>query len=235
MPRAAGEGSLDKPVPYVLITTDGYRLDAMAPPERTGDTVKIRLAPHGQLTILSAGRVDWPATERFNAPRPEPVRKREPVSTAEGAHSLASSAGREPGEPIEMTIIGERSSVRAAPTPEAGGTAAEAPGVAPAVPADPAKVAAEMAGLRRQMAALKGDYEESVRTRTELETRQAELRQKVANEPPASGIQDYQSPSRKALAQVEARLTGLSERISTLERRMNDLRFRAVELGEVLD
>jgi hypothetical protein len=253
LPADAATG-FDESAPYVIITTKGYRIDAMEKPGKEGEMIKVRLSPTGQLAIVPAASIDWAATERYNAPRPTVEKKREPVSTADGAHSIASAAGAAHAEPIEMTIIGRKSGRAAVAAEEPGdasggmGSGAAGEGssageagaggdadAAPAKAADPAAVAAQLRELVKQLGQVRESYDGSMKLKGELESRLAELQAKVANEPQASSVQSYESPSRKALAQVQAQLDAVSSQIPSLEQRMNDIRNRAVELGGSVD
>ncbi len=134
----------EKPAPWVLITKDGHRIDALARPERRDGRALIRLSPRGQLTSVPEASIDWDASERYNAPRPaappapaeEEVLEEQVVVPPEAAGEV---------EPVEMTIIGSK--VTAAPieseapgdaeageaearegSPDAGAAPADSPG-----------------------------------------------------------------------------------------------------------
>ncbi len=205
----------------------------MEEPAREGGRVKIRLSPHGQLTVFSDSAIDWEATKRFNAPPPAPTPAAPSRSSAvDGGLSITTKAHARLGGPVEISIIGSKGSVSGATTGEGGDAAT---GTTPPATLDPAQTAVQLAQLGRQMAIMKNTYNQTVMQRTGLETRLAELQQRVAKEPPASGLQSYETPSRKALALVQSQLAAAREQISALERRMNDIRFQAVQLGGILD
>ncbi len=242
---AAQGDAFEKPAPWVVITTDGHRVDALARPERRGGRAFIRLAPHGQLTALPEASIDWEASERFNAPRPAPAPVA-PIAVEEPPTPLAASV---PGEPVELTIIGAK--MRAAPAaPQAGeggeggegggeggseedgeGDGEAAKPAAPEAPPDPARIASELAEVRRQLASAQSAYDQANQQVPLLEARLAEIEKKVALDPRPSPDERYESPSMKALKDVQAQLDAAREQVSGLDRRLNDLRTREMELA----
>ncbi len=241
---AAQVDPFEKPAPWVVITTDGHRVDALARPERRGGRAFIRLAPHGQLTALPEASIDWEASERYNAPRPAPA-PAAPVVEDVPAVPLAAS---EPGEPVELTIIGAK--MRAAPAaPQAGeggeggesgeggegGAEAAKPTASDAAagtaPTDKARIATDLAEIRRQIASSQSAYDQANQQVPVLEARLAELQQKAALEPRSSPDEKYESPVDRALKDVQAQLDAAREQVSGLDRRLNDLRTREMELA----
>lgn len=201
---------------YVLVTRDGHRIDAREKPAVEEGMVRIRLHPSGMLTVLHTDRIDWPATERFNenrAPAPAPPGKRpEPGREAPAAG---------PGDVKEMKITGSKFGQVREP--------------APAVEPDAAKGAARLAGLQREFQNLQRNYDSAVQSRDSLRRQIAGLEAKVARDPEPSGVQEYKSPSRKALDEARASLQTVEARVGVLESRMNEVRFQAVMLGGSVD
>ncbi len=68
-----------------------------------------------------------------------------------------------------------------------------------------------------------------------LESRLAELQQKAALEPRSSPDERYETPTRKALNDVQRQLDAAREQVAALERRLSGLRGRAVELGGAVE
>ncbi len=217
----------DRPAPYVIITRDGHRIDAMEKPEVGEGRARIRLAPRGTLSFYPADSIDWGATEKFNAPLPAPEAA---SAAAAGAKVAPEPAPVEPGKVIEMKIIGSARPVAAA------ATAGEAPAaLAPAVPSDPNEVAALLATLAREFANLKKIQQDLSDSRTKLEQEVSSLEVRAAKEAPVGGIQAYESPTRKAIDRARADLQALAERLSPVETRLNEIRVRIVELGGAAD
>jgi hypothetical protein len=216
----------------VVITRDGHRVDAMEKPVVEEGRVKIRLAPGGQLAVLFEDSIDWEATERFNAPRPSRAKRPAPAT---GTRAGILQAGAAPGKPVEMRIVGGKRSLATSTDREdaAGGAAAAAGATADA---DPAEAARRLAELARQMSNVKTSYDSAVQSRTRLQQRLTELQQAAARNPrTAQPGRDYESPSQKALREVQAQLEAANQQITALERRMNDLRFQAIQLGGSID
>lgn len=231
VPPAAAAEFFDKPAPYVVITRDGHRIDAMEKPAVEGDRVRIRLSPGGQLAVLPAESIDWEATEKYNAARAKPA---VPAPEA-AAPSTLPAAGKTPGKPIKFEIIGGRQpvvtgaaeSVEKAPAP-----AAETP--APVV-VDEEKRASMLAALSREIENLRGRHREAVARRSTVQRRVADLERSAGRRPEQSGVQEYESPSQRELARLRSELQTLQGQIATLERRMQQIRGQAIELGASLD
>lgn len=235
-----GGGVSAKPAPYVVITTDGHRIDAMQKPEKTSGNVRIRLAPNGLLTLYPADKIDWAATERYNVPQPSP--RAQQASGAED-DNLAAYAGKKPGAPLEMTIIGTKGagtvsessgSGKAGQGTKAGseGGAGEATGAgAPS----PEKAKQQIDELKREMTALKNTYQGTEKLKTDLESRISDLEAKAALEPDKSPDEKFQSPVDKALADARQQLQAANDQLSALDQRMNDIRIQAMNLGGAID
>lgn len=225
-PSWAADGT-DKPAPYVLIHKDGYRIDAMEKPVRENGKVKIRLAPQGLLTILPETDIDWAATEKFNQqyaapapPAPAPVKEE-----AEPAGS---------GPVIQKTIVGSkiRASLAAMndeDSSEGDKPEGEAPAKAPAPGSKltPAAVAAAKAENAKELGNAQQAHKGALEAKSRLEAQISLLEAKVVNEPASSGIQDYESPSRKALTTAREQLASVDNQIQTLESRINELQYQA--------
>jgi len=233
-PNAAGK------TPYVLITTDGHRIDAMEKPVVEAGSAKIHLSPTGQLTLYPAKMIDWPATEKFNAPPPEPMTR--PAASAAPALTppITETAGvtvSKDGKVVELKLIGgghPTATVSGEP-PQGGekpGTPAE--GASPGRPADPNAAAGVIAALAREYSDLRRVHEENVASRSKLEAEIADLEAKSANAAP-SGLNYSETPTQKAIAQARASLQAVNDQISRLDTRMNEVRARAIDLGGNLE
>jgi len=224
---AAAQTVAGKPAPYVLIHKDGYRIDAMDKPVREGGEVRIRLAPQGLLTILPESAIDWAATEKYNAqaqaaatPAPAP----EPPMAEEGGG----------GPVIEKKIVGTKisASLDSSPGPAGeqagegeGSGAAAKPAPGSSKPADPNAAADARVAMAKEMEVLRKAIDSAQESRSQLEAQIAALQAKVVNEPPPSGVQEYESPSRKALAAAEASLATVTQKLQALEARLSELGY----------
>jgi hypothetical protein len=230
LPVAAAQ-SFDEPAPYVVITRDGHRIDAMEKPAVEGDRVRIRLSPSGQLAVVAAASIDWEATEKYSAARAKPA---VPAPEA-AAPSTLPAAGKTPGKPIKFEIIGGRQPV----VTGTGESAEKAPSPAAAAAAptstDSEKAASMMAALSREMENLRGRHRDAVARRSTIQRRVAELERSAGRRPEPSGVQEYESPSQREFARLRSELQALQGQIATLERRMRQIRGKAIELGESLD
>ncbi len=228
---AAAEEFFDKPAPYVVITRDGHRIDVTEKPVPQDGSIRIRLFPGGQLAVVPAKSVDWEATEKYNAARAKPAMP----APEEAAPSTLPAAGKTPGKPIKFEIIGGRrpvvtevdETVEEAPAP-----ASEAP--APAVEAEEKK-ASMLAALSREMENLRGRHQDAVARRSTVQRRIEELERSAGRRPEPSGVQAQESPSQREIARLRSELQALQGQIETLERRMQQIRGQAIELGGSLD
>ncbi|HXI02832.1 MAG TPA: hypothetical protein VNI57_06600 [Candidatus Saccharimonadales bacterium] len=235
-----GGGISAKPAPFVVITTDGHRFDAMKQPEKTSGNVKIRLAPTGLLTLYPSDKIDWAATERYNAPQPSP-QAAQPSGPED--ENLAAYAGKKPGAPLEMTIIGTKGAGTVSESSGSGkagqgteaGSEGGAEGAAGAEAPSPEKAKDQLQELTREMSALKNTYEGTQRLKSDLESRISDLEAKAALEPEKSPDEKFQSPVDKALADARQQLQAANDQLSALEQRMNDIRIQAMNLGGAID
>lgn len=223
---AAADDEAGKPAPYVLIHKDGYRIDAMEKPVREGGKVKVRLAPQGLLTILPETDIDWTATEKYNAQ----FEKMAPQAPTPPAAETKPAGG---GPVIEKTIVGSKigASLAAMKADEEAAAGEGEPGEAgaakpPAEKANPAAAAAAQAQIAKELDNVQKARDSALATKSQLEAQIAALQGKVANEPPSSGIQEYESPSRKALATAQEQLSSVTAQIQTLESRINELQYQ---------
>jgi hypothetical protein len=233
IPTAAATEFFDEPAPYVVITRDGHRIDAMEKPAEEGGRVKIRLSPSGQLAVVPTETIDWEATEKYNAARAKAA------SAPEAAEpSTLPAAGKTPGKPIKFEIVGGRRPVVTGA--EEGAGKAPAPATATAAPAaaasaDEEKAASMVAALSREFENLSGRHQDAVARRATLQRRLAELERSAGRRPAPSGDQAAASPSQRELARVRSELQALRGRIEALERRMQQIRGQAIVLGASLD
>jgi archaellum component FlaC len=223
--------------PYIVITRDGHRIDAMEKPVIEGTHAKVRLAPRGNLALVPADSIDWPATEKYNAPPPasarKPAEERSPAgsgaahpSAAEGSgvrelkilgsrHGLVVTAGK-PGEGGEVGLLGiQPASAAAEPRPSQ----------------DPNQSAVQLATLSREMDGLKKILQEMNDSKAKQEEEIAKLQEQVSKQPPASGVQQYESPAQRALDRAHEALKQVEDQIAKIESRMSEIRSQAVQLG----
>jgi len=205
----------------------------MEKPAVKGERVQIHLSPGGQLASFRAKLIDWPATERFNAPpapAPKPAPAPEPVVTTLGS-TLTAGTVTTTGGILQLKLIGGGhaqaiTSVDGSGAQDSGGEGA----AAPAKPTDPNATAGALAGLTREFADLKSTRDEAAASKASVEAQIADLQSRSANAAPA-GVNYNESPTQKALAQAKETLQALSDQIALIEKRMSAVRARAIDLG----
>ncbi|HZE88664.1 MAG TPA: hypothetical protein VE404_03905 [Verrucomicrobiae bacterium] len=221
---------------YSLITADGHRIDVTEKPVPQGEKVILKLFPSGDSAVYPAKAIDWPATERFNAPPPSAAAPAPQASPAAGTPEVTApgrgrSATRSDGV-LSLKLVGG-GHARATKSPEnaAPGEAAPAPsGATPAKPADPKETASLLATLAKEMADLKQVQSGFVANKERLSADLAALEAKAANAPPA-GLNNYESPTKKAIDDLRAQIQAVDDQLEPIERRMQEIRVRQSELG----
>lgn len=213
----------------MLITTDGHRIDVMEKPVAQGERIRLHLAPGGEMALYPSKLIDWPATEKFNAPPPPPAPKPAPTAEPAVAPALGGATAGEvskSGGVLELKLIGGG---RARATVPGEGAAP-----AGARPADPNAAAGLLAALGREMADLRNVQAGLAASKARLEGELAQLQARAAKAPP-QGLSNYESPTQKAIELTQQQLHEASDQLATVEKRISDIRTRAIDAGGSLD
>jgi len=206
-------------------------------PER--DKVRIHLAPAGQAADYPAKSIDWAATEKFNAPRPSPEPRPAAPSPEAGTPAFTPVQGASlsrNGKVLELKLIGSghfKTSTASQVSSEAA-EGASTQGASGARPTDPNAAAGMLASLGREMADLRRVQADLTASRASLQDQLAQLQAKAANAPP-QGLSDYQSPTQKAIEQTNTQIQAVEERLAPIEKRIGEIRARAIDLGGSVD
>ncbi|MBI3449702.1 MAG: hypothetical protein HY049_12405 [Acidobacteria bacterium] len=209
-------------------------------PSPQGEKVLLKLFPSGDTAVYPAKAIDWPATERFNAPPPPKAAPAPQASPAAGTPDVVTpgrgrSATRSDGV-LSLKLVGGG---HARVTTSAEGASPESPAPAPsgapaAKPADPKETASLLASLAKEMADLKQVQSGFAASRERLSGDLAALEAKAANAPPA-GLSNYESPTKKAIEDLRAQIRAVDDQLGPIERRMQEIRVRQSELGPTAD
>lgn len=108
IPAGAARGA------YVIVTTDGQRLEVIDPPSSEGKTTRFRLAPAGTLSSLPTARIDWKATEAANAQPAAPAAT--PTAPPDRVRRLQSIAGKLSIDESRANASGDTMKVAGNPT-----------------------------------------------------------------------------------------------------------------------
>jgi hypothetical protein len=216
----------------MIITTDGHSIQAIAKPVVSGKRATLRLYPYGQPAFLPAGAIDWAATDAYNQPRPEPVKPVRIDPTLELPEKLPPGVTRTGGM-IELWMSGGG---RPSKTKPAEKTQATPASVLPLVPKDPIAAAAQITALGNEMQTLKDLQRSLYDSKQRLGQEVARLEAATANDAPISGVEvPKETPSQKELRRVRDDLKSVDDQIQDVERRMNEIRLQAVDLGGSVD
>ncbi len=79
--------------PYVIVTTDGQRLDVLDIPRNTDKTTRFRMYPDGRLSSYPSSRIDWKATDAANAAPSAPAASTPPPTPVGAGPGLSALAG----------------------------------------------------------------------------------------------------------------------------------------------
>jgi len=214
----AGAGSLmgiARPLAYSVITRDGHRIEAVAKPEVKGLQAFMRLAPRGNLAVIQEEQIDWARTEAAN-PRPGVIAVPSGATLAEGAPA--------PEQPIELKILGGSAGRQAA------GSASQEQITdphQPATPAQPADIHAQDAilALQKEYGKISVLRDQALEERKLHETEVAKLRENQVS--PAS----EDGPASRRMQELQRLIDDLSDRVSKLETRLDDIRNEVVQHG----
>ena len=169
---ATDEAGSEGGAPWVVVQTDGARVNFARPPERRGARLVGRLRAGGALVSIPTARVDEEATRRANAkgavapvPGPAPARRPAPFETPPlGDRVQLRTSGAEAGAHIEGARKGTPAPAR---EPAGAGLATDAP--PPAAPEPTDRLGRGEAYWRERAAELRAALEEAAAERAAAE------------------------------------------------------------------
>ncbi len=208
----AGAGALmgiARPLAYSVITRDGHRIEAVAKPEVKGLQALMRLAPRGNLAVIQEEQIDWVRTEAAN-PRPGVIAVPSGATLVEGAPN--------PDHTIELKILGGPAGRQAA------GSEPEKQMPEPNQPADIHTQDAILA-LQREYGKIAVLRDQALEQRKLHEVEVATLRESQVS--PAS----EDGPATRRMQELQRLIDELSNRVSKLETRLDDIRSEVVRHG----
>ncbi|MGH9868855.1 MAG: hypothetical protein ACREAA_11910 [Candidatus Polarisedimenticolia bacterium] len=195
---------------YTLITRDGHRIESTQKPEVKGTQVLVRLAPHGRLAMVQESLIDWARTQAAN-PAPRRMTVPSDAKLVEG------------GPVIKKTIVGD-----------GGERPAEQPGEAPKEAKDAASTERKQPSPHDEEAILALRKEHSD-VKAQLETARA---RKDALEKELAGLKSRQAEfasdateGQRRIRELEGILPIEREAVSSLEKRLDEIRSEIVEKG----
>ena len=196
---------------YTIVTRDGHVIEAQARPEIRGLQAIMRLAPTGQLAVISEGKIDWQRTDAHNP-------NMAPIAIPAATMMTDSNAPKGTGKPIELKLYG-------------GPTARVEPGtvVVPSQQQPKPNSGEAIINLQKEYAQVVAARDTEAAAKSMMEQELAQLRSRDV------GYASETSSSQQRIRELTEKIASSSSRIGTLENRINDIRSEVVQLGGVVD